>query len=554
MSEQLPPADFDSQNYERPNQKWICGHAAEGSPCRQGPDNRGRCRATAECAPVLEKKAGEEKGRWRCTRPGGACDTGPLPDGSCGRPVVKCAPVASLRTRRGQVTRAVVVATIGLLLILLGGSWRGNFINPGGLSTAHSGEKFAALQGTNSQTCAACHQAGNVGPSGLISAAWHANPGPFAIAELASARRGKVTAIDQACNKCHTSHTLHQPNADNISCSHCHREHRGSGLMAATTDAHCGFCHSDATVMTAASSKGMKLPPEVFSLTGPHSPSVFQAPRPRGGLTNVMGRFSEDHPEFRLHTDKMRDPNTLKFNHALHLTGETVPKLPTGQKLNCVSCHQAEAAGIYFQRINFEKHCQACHSLQFDPETPGLTLPHGNPEHVSAFLHSLPKQYADFAARSGTAGVEAQNQFAQQKLRRLQARVVSGEDFEKRVFFSTATSGPEVRVGSVSGATHSLYPGCVYCHEVTAGPRGQANITTPAVFDRWLSRATFNHAKHTAVSCAHCHQAATSKDTADILLPMKSSCVTCHSAAGGVSDSCATCHSYHKKPTAMAGH
>lgn len=32
MSEQLPPQDFGSQHYERPNQKWICGHACEGSP------------------------------------------------------------------------------------------------------------------------------------------------------------------------------------------------------------------------------------------------------------------------------------------------------------------------------------------------------------------------------------------------------------------------------------------------------------------------------------------------------------------------------------------
>jgi len=83
-----------------------------------------------------------------------------------------------------------------LLLILLGGSWRGNFINPGPISTAHSGEKFASMHGTNSQNCAACHKAGDSGPSGLASAAWHAKPGPFALTELAYARRGEMTAID----------------------------------------------------------------------------------------------------------------------------------------------------------------------------------------------------------------------------------------------------------------------------------------------------------------------------------------------------------------------
>ena len=69
---------------------------------------------------------------------------------------------------------------------------------------------------------------------------------------------------------------------------------------------------------------------------------------------------------------------------ALHLTGKTIPILPGGQKLDCASCHQPDAAGIYVRRINFESHCQVCHSLQFDPETPGLTLPHGDADFVRA--------------------------------------------------------------------------------------------------------------------------------------------------------------------------
>jgi hypothetical protein len=551
MSEQLPAPDFDSQNYQRPNQKWTCGRAAEGNPCRKGPDNKGRCGATAECNPALEKKPGEEKGRWRCTRPGGACETGPSPDGTCGRPPVRCAPLPTLRTRREQVTRAVVVATIALLLILLGGSWRGNFINPGPISTAHSGAKFASMHGTNSQSCAACHKAGDSGPGDLASAAWHAKPGPFALTELAYARRGEMTSIDAACQKCHTSHALHQPNVvESVSCSYCHQEHRGP--MAATTDTHCGICHGAAAVMAAASAKSARLPDDAFHSAVTRDANVFQTPRPRSGFTNVIHRFATDHPEFRLHLDKLRDPNTLKFNHALHLASETIQRLPGGQKLACISCHEPETTGVYFQRISFEKHCQICHSLQFDPETPGLSLPHGNPEFVSAFLHSLPKQYADFAARSGVTGAAQQSEFARQKLQRLQARVISGEDFEKRIFFSTATSGPEARVGSVNGTTHSLYPGCAYCHNVTAGLEGRApraHITKPVFFDRWLPRSQFNHATHSAVNCAQCHQAATSRDTANIILPTKATCVTCHSPAGGVNDSCATCHSYHKKPS-----
>lgn len=542
MSEQLPAPDFDAQRYERPNQKWICGHAAEGRPCRSGPDNCGRCRATAECAPVLEKKEGETKGRWRCTRPGGPCETGPLPDGSCCRPISKCSPVPTLRTRRGQLTRAVVAATVALLLICLGGSWRGKFINPGELSTPHSSTAFAKLHaGTNrvDHTCAACHQAGALGPSGLISAAWRAKPGPFEVIKLAHTRPGEMTAIDASCQKCHTGHLLHQPNVvRDISCSFCHAEHRGAGPIAATTDAHCTLCHGDAEVMAAASAKGASLPPE----GGTPNDS-----RPTSGFTQVIHSFADDHPEFRVHTDKLRDPNTLRFNHALHLTGETIPKLPDGQRLDCASCHQPDVTGSYFRRINFENHCRVCHSLQFDPETPGLTLPHGDPDFVSAFLRSLPKQYADFAARSGLTRATERNQFAQEKLQRLQARVTSGEDFEKRIFFSSATIGPEVQVGAVRGPTPALYPGCAYCHEVKSEAQGKAEITKPVVVERWLVHGEFNHAKHSGVACAQCHQAATSKDTADVMLPGKNSCAACHSPQGGVADSCATCHVYHKR-------
>ena len=58
MKEQLPSPEFNRHQYERPNQNWVCGHAAEGKPCRIGPDNKGRCRATYECQPALKVKPG----------------------------------------------------------------------------------------------------------------------------------------------------------------------------------------------------------------------------------------------------------------------------------------------------------------------------------------------------------------------------------------------------------------------------------------------------------------------------------------------------------------
>ncbi|HEU0039544.1 MAG TPA: hypothetical protein VFR76_09735, partial [Verrucomicrobiae bacterium] len=281
MSEKLPAPGFDSHSYERPNQKWICGHAAEGKACRLGPTRRGRCPATCECAPVLETKPGETKGRWRCTRPGDACETGPLPDGTCCRPIPRCSPVPTLRTRRGRFTLAVVTATVALLLIVLGSPpLRTRFINPGQLSTPHSGDAFTDRNARTNQldeSCAACHRAGGSGAGGLATAAFNATPGPFELVKLATALPGEMTAIDEACQRCHTKHLFHQPNVvKDVSCSFCHPEHRGSGPMPSPMDARCAFCHGNAGRMADAAAKGESLPPAAFRSAAVHVQNAFQ--------------------------------------------------------------------------------------------------------------------------------------------------------------------------------------------------------------------------------------------------------------------------------------
>jgi hypothetical protein len=515
MSEQLPSPDFDAQNYARPNQNWICGHACEGSPCPLGPDVKGRCRATAECRPVLETRPGETKGRWRCMRPGVACESGPLPDGSCCRPIPKCWPVSTLRLIRGRVTLAVIAASCAALLIMLGNPpWRNKFINPGELSQPHSGAAFAAMAATNhlNQGCGACHAAAGSGPNGMVNAALRARPGILNVHGLLAASAGTPTAIDASCLKCHAGKNFHQPDAPAISCTFCHAEHQGK-VMAATTDANCDFCHGNAAKMA-------------VSRTTP-----------------VIHHFAADHPQFKFITEKMRDPDTLKFNHELHLTGATIPRLPGGRKLDCAFCHQPDAAGDCMRPVRFEKNCRVCHSLQFDPETPQLQLPHGSAEFVSAFLRSLPKQYLTLVEKQHEPDP---NGFVEKKLAGLRIEFGSGEDLERRVFFSTATFGPEAGIGTLTGATRAVFPGCAYCHEVKASAAGSPEIISPVMPERWLAHANFNHAKHANISCGQCHDAVHSTGTADILLPPKETCAACHSPRGGVTDTCAECHTYHK--------
>jgi hypothetical protein len=289
--------------------------------------------------------------------------------------------------------------------------------------------------------------------------------------------------------------------------------------------------------MAMAAAKGAKL-----------NATDFPFPRPPGGFTEVIHGFATDHPDFRAITSHRPDPDTLRFNHQLHLNGAAIPPLANGQKLDCAFCHQPDASGTLMRPIRFENHCQICHSLQFDPETPELALPHGNAEFVSAFLHNLPQQYSDLARRQGITDASQRKKFAESKLSGLRAQLQPGEDFEQRVFFSSAFAGPAARAGAVEGSTRAVYPGCAYCHEVKATSSRRVEITKPRLLERWLTHAQFEHRKHVSIACGQCHAAQQSKDTADVLLPSKATCVTCHSPSGGAANSCVSCHTYHKPP------
>jgi hypothetical protein len=314
--------------------------------------------------------------------------------------------------------------------------------------------------------------------------------------------------------------------------------------MPAPADTECLSCHANATVMEASLKKGEQLPLAAFNFRQPDGRALFHVPRPEQGYTAVFTSFAENHPEFQIHQQKLKDTNSLSFNHSLHLSSLVQRN---GQVLACADCHQPAAAGAHFQAITFTRHCQECHSLQFDARNPHLRVPHGDPANVRAYLRSLPTQYADLARRSGVTAQAETEQFVAEQMRQLRERVFSGENLEQQIFHAGDPS-KQLAVGVTPGgvSARARFAGCAYCHEVKPGGVDGlpqiARVTTP---DRWLIRGEFNHAKHTIVSCAECHAAQSSRSTADIMLPTKKSCTECHSPQGGVAQSCSTCHSYH---------
>jgi hypothetical protein len=327
------------------------------------------------------------------------------------------------------------------------------------------------------------------------------------------------------------------------SCSACHREHQGSGLMPRPTDANCLACHANAQVMLASREMAKKIDPMAFDFRPAQGRVVFKTPRPERGYTELIHSFATDHPEFQVGAGKMKDPDTLKFNHALHLTSANIPPV-NGHKLECADCHKPDAAGVYYLKISYEENCRSCHSLQFDVNNPELRVPHDNAEHVRAFLRSLPEQYTEFGAKKGIAPANLQN-FVQNQMVQIRERYGSGEELERRIFFSDANSGPVTQVAGAGPEGAANFPGCAYCHEVTASKNNAPIVTQPVIPDRWLIRGQFNHGKHFKIACTQCHDAPHSHDTADILLPTKASCVECHSPKGGMVSTCSTCHNCH---------
>jgi hypothetical protein len=220
-----------------------------------------------------------------------------------------------------------------------------------------------------------------------------------------------------------------------------------------------------------------------------------------------------------------------------------------GRKLDCNYCHKPDLSGRYYQRITFIANCQACHSLQFDPKNPELTLPHGNATAVRAFLRTLPTQYAELAVKKTIANPKEIQAFVTKQMTQLRERVRSGEDFERQVFFATDPYKPE---RDAAPRVRASFYGCAFCHEVKPVPNAAPMITKPIFVDRWMPQANFNHAKHASVKCDDCHHAMQSRNTSDILMPTKANCLTCHSPAGKVTAECITCHTYHGSSSLIA--
>jgi len=318
----LQSSHYKDSQYERPSQKWLCGHQrTDGVSCWAGPDGKGNCSGGSQCEPT---KKGD---RWHCTRPnylGGKCREGPYSNGTCCMQLTKCRPHLSTESRRWLITKWwVSVVLVGILVILLGPD-KEDFLSAGELSSPHRIEDGA---------CKDCHSFGE-------SELWDW-PGIF-LSESAA------THQDKLCVKCHekdrfqmSTHGLHVDQLKQISltshlqsntrdnkievdtpeCSNCHSEHKGnSNQLAQVDDRQCQTCHVD----------------------------------------NVAG-LTEGHAEF---TDYPYNRKTrIFYDHYTH--EDDYFEDDKNAHEDCTGCHIVGISGKYMGLKNFEIVCGACHNDQF---------------------------------------------------------------------------------------------------------------------------------------------------------------------------------------------
>lgn len=317
-------ADHKNADYDRQSSPYRCGRGSRWKkPCWQGPDSTGKCGGIAECTPL---RKGD---RYYCQRPqfaGGACKEGPLPDGSCNHTHTPCRPVPGIRSLRRRITLLGLFLIIALITIYSNrepGSELIAMINPGELSSSHSG--FPAT--VQCENCHSVHDKKTV--DWFMSAFEHQD-------------------LTKNCVQCHKltgpikapHNKIFGNNNDNrlVECQVCHQEHNGSGFdISQVSNRMCSNCHE-----------------QQFS-----------------ELSNHV-KISEDYPH--------QEPQNIFFDHATHL-GEYFVESKWLEKKNrdavfaqkasaaCSSCHEIESAKRDVPIRDYEIICATCHDHQITRRT-----------------------------------------------------------------------------------------------------------------------------------------------------------------------------------------
>ncbi|MDH5215837.1 MAG: FHA domain-containing protein [Gammaproteobacteria bacterium] len=336
---------------------------------------------------------------------------------------------------------------------------------------------------------------------------------------------------DAACTECHkvSRHVSGDVNTvlGERRCASCHLEHNEPPQLVKQHQGLCADCHQNLPGNVALENAG--------DFLRDHPAFKVSLLRPRPGPEGTS-EWGVEH--LLLSEARTADRSNLKFDHAAHLDRAGIIT-PDGRRvLECAECHQPQPGGARMRPISMNDHCAGCHSLNFDPDDPRRTVPHGDPEGVmqtlveyysARLLGDEPEAGEQRVRRPGRALTRADRDRAAAEAR-VKAMTVATDLFERRV--------------------------CANCHEVTR----TANRVLPwhvepvKLTERFFPHANFTHAAHDTASneCDSCHGASTSESSSDVLIPAIETCRDCHGSAVASRNSaaqtpstCIMCHSFH---------
>ena len=336
---------------------------------------------------------------------------------------------------------------------------------------------------------------------------------------------------DDACKSCHDG-PMHQARQTfTPTCASCHQEHRGPVQLAAVGDDLCAQCHADL--------------------------------RTRDGHARYETRitnFNRSHPEFAPVRER-KDPGTVKLDHEVHLkAGLKGPHGPV--QMVCADCHRTPAdvrvwpyamgalqpaavtppdplaappTSAYMAPVNYEKHCAACHLLNFDRR-----INEPAPHKETKVVHELVvKKLTEYIA----AHPEDVHKVEIPAQRIPEVKIETRPARDAADWVAMRTSEAEQLLWKKT---------CKECHTLNYRQGPLPEVAKAQITVRWLPHSVFSHDPHRMLECASCHaQAPKSKETADVLIPGIATCRNCHTAsqrllpADAAQGRCFECHQYH---------
>ena len=325
--------------YNRPQLKWVCGHAKDGcATCPLGPSSKGECRSSGLCEP-------QRKGdRYYCTRSstlGGKCSEDPLPAGTCAHIVPPCSPTLSTRALRGRVCLATTIATIALLVLLFSAKDGIKHASAGPLTSNHAaianncsdchepGDFEYGLNGdllqlharslASSEKCLDCHNLGQTPHNP------HSMPSETLARLTAKRLEDPDTPVNPHIGLAAKLVSDGPQSGAQTHCASCHTEHKGATHdIQAMSDAQCQACH-----------------------------------------TTQSQAFTGGHPEFDQYPYERR--TRIIFDHRSHLMEHFNNPEYQGLGANdCLSCHELDSKGALMKTKGFDLACASCHTGQIE--------------------------------------------------------------------------------------------------------------------------------------------------------------------------------------------